>query len=138
MSMVWLIFLKLLLTTSLHHDIVILEVMIMKNLCCSTPENVLKLIADEEISENLSFFFKTFSEPIRVKILLAMLHSEICVKDLAILLEVSQPRVSNQLKLLKLNKIVKVRKDKNNIYYSLDDNHIHDILSIGLSHINHK
>ncbi|ONI45289.1 hypothetical protein AN640_04685 [Candidatus Epulonipiscium fishelsonii] len=110
----------------------------MKDLCCETPEKVKELLLDEEISENLSFFFKTFSEPIRIKILLAMLHTEICVQDLAILLEVSQPRVSNQLKLLKLNKLVKFRKEKNNIYYSLDDKHIQDILNIGLDHINHK
>ncbi len=110
----------------------------MEELCCKTPEKVMDLIKSEEISENLSFFFKTFSEPIRVKILLAMLHNEICVKDLAILLDVSQPRISNQLKLLKLNKIVKSRKEKNNIYYSLDDCHIGDILSIGLAHISHE
>ncbi len=109
----------------------------MDNFCCKTPENVKLLIADEAVSENLSFFFKMFSEPIRVKILLAMLHSEICVQDLAILLEVSQPRVSNQLKLLKLNKLIKARKEKNNIFYSLDDRHIQDILSIGLEHLNH-
>ncbi len=110
----------------------------MSELCCNTPENVVKLISDEEISENMAFFFKTFSEPIRIKILLAMLHNEICVKDLALLLDISQPRVSNQLKLLKLNNIVKIRRDKNNIFYSLDDRHIHDILSIGLSHLNHR
>ncbi len=107
-------------------------------LCCSTPESVKRLIESEDVSENLSFFFKTFSEPIRVKILLAMLHNEICVKDLAILLNVSQPRVSNQLKLLKLNHIVKTRKDKNNIFYSLDDVHIHEILNMGLRHISHS
>ncbi len=110
----------------------------MSELCCKTPEKVIELISDEGVVEDLSFFFKTFSEPIRIKILLAMLHNEICVKDLAILLEVSQPRVSNQLKLLKLNNIVKIRKDKNNIFYSLDDEHIHDILSIGINHLNHK
>ncbi|ONI38603.1 hypothetical protein AN639_07425 [Candidatus Epulonipiscium fishelsonii] len=109
----------------------------MKTLCCETPEEIQSLIADEEVSENLSFFFKTFSEPIRIKILLAMLHTEICVQDLAILLEVSQPRVSNQLKLLKLNKLVKSRKEKNNVFYSLDDKHIQNILSIGLDHISH-
>ncbi len=106
-------------------------------LCCKTPENVKKLIEDDEVTENLSFLFKAFSEPIRIKILLAMLHSEICVQNLAVLLDVSQPRVSNQLKLLKLNKLVKSRKEKNNIYYSLNDKHIQDILNIGLSHISH-
>ncbi len=105
--------------------------------CCNTPESVKKIIADEEISENLSFLFKAFSEPIRIKILLAMLHNEICVQNLSDLLEVSQPRVSNQLKLLKLHKLVRSRKEKNNIFYSLDDEHIKDILNIGLSHIEH-
>ncbi len=107
-------------------------------LCCKTSENVIKLIQDEEIAENLSFFFKALSEPIRINILLAMLHNEICVQDLATLLGVSQPRVSNQLKLLKLKKLIKARKEKNNIYYSLDDKHIQDILSIGLSHLKHQ
>ena len=106
-------------------------------LCCKTPENVKKLIEEEDVSENLSFLFKAFSEPIRIKILLAMLYNEICVQDLATLLKVSQPRISNQLKLLKLHKLVKTRKEKNNVFYSLDDKHIKDILSIGLSHINH-
>ncbi len=110
----------------------------MEELCCKAPESVKELIADEAISENLSFFFKTFSEPIRIQILLAMLHGEICVKDLALLIGVSQPRVSNQLKLLKLNHIVKFRKEKNKTYYSLDDEHIHDIISIGLRHLSHE
>ncbi len=107
-------------------------------LCCQTPENVINLIKDEAISENLSFLFKSLSEPIRINILFAMLHNEICVQDIATLLGVSQPRVSNQLKLLKLNKLIKSRKDKNNIYYSLDDKHVQDILSIGLKHIEHS
>ncbi len=105
--------------------------------CCETPESVIQLIADEAVAENLSFLFKAFSEPIRIKILLAMLHNEICVQDLAIVLDVSQPRVSNQLKILKFHKLVKARKEKNNIFYSLDDDHIKDILSIGLNHIEH-
>ncbi len=109
----------------------------MPSLCCNTPSDVLELFSDESTTENLSFFFKAFSEPIRIKILLAMLHNEICVKDLAILLNVSQPRISNQLKLLKLHNLVKIRKEKNNIYYSLDDKHIEDILTIGLNHLSH-
>ncbi len=110
----------------------------MSKYCCDTPEVVIGLIKDDVISENLSFFFKTFSEPLRVKILLAMLHNEMCVKNISTLLEVSQPRVSNQLKLLKLNGIVKSRKEKNLVYYSLDDTHIKRILNIGLEHIAHK
>ncbi len=109
----------------------------MGKLCCETPEMAKELIENEEVSENLSFFFKAFSEAIRIKILLAMLHKEMCVNELAELLNVSQPRVSNQLKVLKYCNLVKMRKEKNNIYYSLDDKHIKHILCTGLEHISH-
>ncbi len=109
----------------------------MPNLCCKTSEKTKEIISNEEITENLSFFFKAFGEPIRIKILLALLHNEICVHNLSILLEASQPRISNQLKYLKMNKLIKSRKEKNNVYYSLNDKHIEDIINIGLSHINH-
>ncbi len=110
----------------------------MKKFCCKTAEGAAAVLENEEISESLSYFFKIFSEPIRIKILLALLHGEICVNSLSLLLDVSQPRVSNQLKILKLNKIIKSRKEKNKIYYSLNDSHIHDILSIGLEHLSHQ
>lgn len=106
-------------------------------LCCVVSENVQDIISDDTITENLSFLFKVFSEPIRIKILLVMLNDEICVKDLAVLLDMSQPRISNQLKFLKMADLVKTRKEKNNVFYSLNDEHIKDILSTGLEHINH-
>ncbi len=109
-----------------------------EQLCCNTSDEVKKLIGNEEIIEKLSSFFKAFSEPLRIEILLAMLHDEICVRDLSALLEVSQPRVSNQLKSLKQSALIKSRKDKNNVFYSLNDEHIHDILSTGLLHISHS
>lgn len=105
--------------------------------CCSSADKAREVVADEETTERMAMFFKAFSEPIRIKILLSMLHGEICVKDLAELLEISQPRVSNQLKLLKQCNLVKSRKEKNSVFYSLDDGHIADILNVGLNHINH-
>ncbi len=109
----------------------------MENFCCSTSEEAKSLLADQQSIERLAELYKAFSEPIRIEILLAMLHNEICVCDLALLLQVSQPRVSNQLKYLKQNRLIKSRKDKNNVYYSLDDEHIQEILTIGLKHIKH-
>ena len=105
--------------------------------CCESAEKAKNVIAKDNVTEKMSEFFKAFSEPIRIKLLLAMLHGEICVKDLAELLEVSQPRVSNQLRFLKENNLVKYRKEKNHIYYSLDDDHIKEILTIGLKHMSH-
>ena len=105
--------------------------------CCTTPDDVKTLIEDKDCTNKLALLFKAFSEPIRIEILLAMLHNEICVNDLSILLNASQPRISNQLRFLKQNNLIKSRKEKNNIFYSLNDEHIQIILNIGIEHINH-
>ena len=110
----------------------------MNDHCCKTHESVKKILNDEVAVEHLSDLFKLMGEPIRTKILLAMLHSEICVKDLALLLNIAQPRISNQLKILKLSKIVKVRKEKNNVFYNLADVRIKEIISIGLKQVDHQ
>lgn len=109
----------------------------MENLHCANSEKAIKIIENEEAVEKMAVFFKAFSEPIRIKILLSMLEGEICVHDLARLLNVSQPRISNQLRLLKDKHLIKSRKEKNHIFYSLDDEHIKDILNIGACHIKH-
>ena len=58
--------------------------------------------------------------------------------DLAIILGMNQPAVSHQLKTLRQNKLVKIRKDGKKSYYSLNDEHIAQILVLGLEHVNFK
>ncbi|MGH1601278.1 ArsR/SmtB family transcription factor [Campylobacter majalis] len=90
---------------------------------------------DDESLINLADFFKNFGDTTRVKILWALSVSQMCVCDIAVLLNMSQSSISHQLRVLKSNKIVKNRRDGKIVYYSLTDEHITQIFKQGLSHI---
>jgi ArsR family transcriptional regulator, lead/cadmium/zinc/bismuth-responsive transcriptional repressor len=94
-----------------------------------------KIMHDYLCYDELSEFFKGFTDPARLKILTALSHSEMCVCDLVELLQMSQPAVSHHLRQLKSTRIIKFRKEGKFVYYSLDDNHISEILNSGLNHI---
>ena len=64
-----------------------------------------------------------------------MSKAEMCVCDIAYLLNMSQSAISHQLRVLKQARLVKNRSDGKIVYYSLDDNHIVGILDQGLDHI---
>lgn len=83
-------------------------------------------------------FFKVIGDKTRIKILLALFESELCVCDIAVLLEMNQSAISHQLRVLKQSGLVKYRKDGRVVYYSLDDDHVKNILDQGLEHIVHK
>lgn len=100
-------------------------------------DEVKENIPTAEIADKLSNFFKIFADPTRIKILHALSETELCVLDLSLILEISQSAMSHQLKLLKLNHLVKSRKDGKSVFYSLDDDHIKEVLTQGLSHIKH-
>ena len=70
-----------------------------------------------------------------IKILYALFEAELCVCDIAKLLEVSQSAVSHQLRVLKTSKLVKFRKEGKAVFYSLADEHVIRILSQGMEHI---
>ncbi len=90
---------------------------------------------DEELYD-LAEFFKVFADSTRIKILHALSISEMCVYDLAAILNVSQSAVSHQLRTLKQMRLVKFRREGKVIYYSLADTHIELILKQGFEHIN--
>lgn len=83
----------------------------------------------------LADLFKLFGDSTRVSILWALSESEMCVCDLCALLQMKQPAVSHQLKNLKQARIVKARRDGKVIYYSLDDEHIRQLLNLAMDHI---
>lgn len=97
-----------------------------------------KAIPDERRLERLADFFRIFGEPARLKILSALMDGEMCVGELAGVLEMSQSAVSHQLRVLKQAHVVRTRRDGKNILYSLDDDHIETILSFGMEHILEK
>ena len=88
----------------------------------------------EEIKD-LSEMFKLFADETRLRIICAILKTELCVCDLCELLELSQSAVSHQLQLLRSSKLVKYRKEGKQVYYSLEDEHIENIIRISLAHI---
>lgn len=89
---------------------------------------------DKAISD-LAELFKIFGDSTRIRILYAMLDTELCVNDLAGRLQMSQSSVSHQLRILKTAKLVKSRREGKSIFYSLDDGHVSSVLSMGMEHI---
>ena len=91
----------------------------------------------EEEYLRLATLFKMFGDGTRVKILHALEQNEMCVCDLAALLDMTKSAISHQLKALRLSNLVKSRRDGQVIYYSLADDHVKYILDIGFDHIRH-
>lgn len=89
---------------------------------------------DSELYE-LSDFFKVLGDSTRIKILSALDTEEMCVCDLAVLLNMTKSAISHQLRSLKQANLVKFRRQGKVVYYSLSDDHVRDILEKGLEHI---
>ena len=84
---------------------------------------------------DLSEFFKIFSNPTRLKIISLLAVDDLCVCDICEALELNQTTVSNQLRILRANNIVKYQKEGKMARYSLTDLHIEMIYKVGLEHI---
>ena len=90
----------------------------------------------EEVLYDLAELFKIFGDSTRVKILYALLEvEELCVCDIAQLLNMNQSAISHQLRVLKQSQLVKFRREGKTVYYSLADGHVARILSQGMEHI---
>lgn len=94
-----------------------------------------KKLFSDTVTARLAIFFKIFGDSTRLKILMALNVSELCVCDIMATLNMKQSTVSQQLKLLREVKVVKYRQEGKQVFYSLDDDHIHKILSVGIEHI---
>ena len=84
---------------------------------------------------DLANLYKSFSDPTRVKILWALHCHEMCVCDLAALLDMTKSAISHQLKTLRMSNLVKFQKMGKVVYYSLADDHVKDIFEKGFEHI---
>ena len=89
----------------------------------------------EEKYSDLAELFKVFGDVTRIKILSLLLNGELSVGDVADGLEMTQSAISHQLNLLRRSKLVKARREGKSVYYSLDDDHVSEILSRGIEHI---
>lgn len=98
-------------------------------------KSILAKQPSDEYLYDLAELFKVFGDSTRIKILYALFENELCVNDISLLLNLSQSSVSHQLKILKDAKLVKFRRDGKIIFYSLDDEHVHAMLSMGMEHV---
>lgn len=90
---------------------------------------------NEEVLFDLSELFKVFGDSTRIRILYCLFVSEMCVCDIATLLNMTQSAISHQLSVLKRNKLVKSRRDGKTIFYSLADSHVRTMLDQGVEHV---
>ena len=92
-------------------------------------------IPDDDVLYDLAELFKVFGDSTRIKILYVLSEAEMCVCDIAQILNMTQSAISHQLKILKQSKLVKNRREGKAVFYSLADGHVKTIMRQGLDHI---
>lgn len=100
-----------------------------------TVKKVKQKMPEDGFIYDLAELFKVFADSTRMKIIYALLEEELCVCDIANIVGTTQSAISHQLRLLKQSKLVKFRREGKTIFYSLDDEHIQQIVKKGSEHI---
>lgn len=101
-------------------------------------EQVLSNLPNEQTFYKLADLYKLIGDTTRCRILFALDQREMCVCDLANVLNMTKSSISHQLAVLRRSGIVKCRKSGKEVYYTLEDDHIVQLFEIGLEHIHHK
>ena len=102
------------------------------------PERVAHVRLDlprEEDLYDLAELFKVFGDTTRIRILYALFESELCVCDIAELLNMTQSAISHQLRVLKQARLVRARREGKTVFYFLADDHVRTIIGQGMDHI---
>ena len=98
-------------------------------------KRVLEQQPDDEYLYDLAELFKVFGDSTRIRILFVLFEAEVCVCDLAKVLNMTQSAISHQLRILKANKLVNSRREGKSVFYSLADGHVRTIIAQGREHI---
>ena len=101
----------------------------------SVVERVKQAMPSEDTLFDLSELFKLFGDSTRIKILYCLFANEMCVCDIATLLQMSQSAISHQLAVLKRSKLVAARRDGKTVFYALADDHVRTIVNQGIDHV---
>lgn len=104
---------------------------------CCHPERIARVAAgmpSERENAGLAELFRALGDLTRVRLLGALAQEELCVCDLAALVGLSSSAVSHQLRLLRMARLVRSRKEGKNVYYALDDDHVRRLLAESLGH----
>ena len=86
----------------------------------------------------LSEFYKIVADYTRMKIIYALMKEELCVGDISEIVDMSQTAVSYQLRILRAARLVKNRREGKMIFYSIDDDHVRDIINTTITHLEHE
>ena len=107
--------------------------------CNEIHEDLLKIVNDTMPEEtelyDLAELFKVFGDSTRIRILFVLFEAEVCVCDLAKVLNMTQSAISHQLRILKANKLVNSRREGKSVFYSLADGHVRTIIAQGREHV---
>ena len=106
----------------IHHDIV---------------HNLIKQLPDHQVFDQVSLFFKVFGDSTRIKIIWALNQHELCVCDIANILNMTKSAVSHQLGTLRRAKLVTCRREGKTVFYKLSDEHVKQMFEAGMNH-NHE
>ena len=93
-----------------------------------------KSIPDIEVLFELADLFKVFGDSTRLRVMVTLSDSEMPVMEIAEALGMEQSTISHQLRVLRQNKLVRVRREGKQMYYSLDDDHVKKIIEMGMDH----
>ncbi|MBQ3923292.1 MAG: helix-turn-helix transcriptional regulator, partial [Spirochaetales bacterium] len=83
----------------------------------------------------LADLFKVFGDSTRIRIMNLIADNELAVSQIAASLNMEQSTISQQLRVLRQNKLVRIRREGKQIFYALNDDHVKKIIQMGLDHI---
>ena len=104
----------------------------------SVVKDIRKGMLSDKVINEVASFFKIVGDPTRTKILSILDKNELCVCDIANLLNMTKSSISHQLKTLKEAGIVKCNRVGKEVYYTLDDEHVSEVFEVALYHIGHR
>lgn len=88
--------------------------------------------------ERAARFLRTLGDPTKLKIVCTLISGEVCAGGIAAALDMTKSAVSHQLRILREEGLIKARRDGKHVIYSLDDDHVHEVLNMTLQHIHHR
>ena len=104
-------------------------------------DKVLKIkndLLNNRYKQDINTFLKVMSDETRFSIINILMIEECCVSDIAVIMDITKSRTSHQLRVLKDNRIIKSRREGKHVYYSIDDEHVSDVIEIIETHLKEK
>ncbi len=97
-----------------------------------------ELDINKDLVYTLTEFYKIMSDYTRMKIIYALTKKELNVGDICEIVDMSQTAVSYQLRILRGARLVKHRRVGKMIFYSIDDEHVSDLIKTTIAHLEHE